>query len=173
MDSDPIDISFQGHIPPYQVDIDKIADIAGKTLDVLGLRGFECSIQFTDSQVIQQYNRDYRSKDHATDVLSFPQLDFQSPQLVDQSGFHLEEILAPILGDLMISLPEAYANALSIGHGLDREVCFLIVHGLLHLCGHDHLEEDDEHMMTQQQKLLIKRLSEPEPLWQNCVWVEH
>ena len=76
-----------------------------------------------------------------------------------------------ILGDIAVSLGNAYNNAQSIGHNLDREVCFLLIHGILHLCGHDHHEEAEEALMMKQQKKILERIAtiENSPLWENCV----
>lgn len=75
-----------------------------------------------------------------------------------------------LLGDLVISPVDAWRNAQDIGQGLDREVAFLIVHGILHLCGHDHKHPEEESIMKHQQKLLMKTLEmKDDPLWQDCV----
>jgi ssRNA-specific RNase YbeY (16S rRNA maturation enzyme) len=67
----------------------------------------------------------------------------------------------------------AERNARAIGHATDREVCFLIIHGLLHLCGHDHMQADDAEVMYEQQRLLLDLLTprrgHKKPLWQNLV----
>jgi probable rRNA maturation factor len=60
-------------------------------------------------------------------------------------------------------------NAEKIGQGLDREVCFLLVHGILHLCGHDHEEEDDEVIMFAEQRKIMESLNGDLPVWKDCV----
>lgn len=73
-----------------------------------------------------------------------------------------------MLGDLVISLEDAARNANDIGHSLDREAGFLIVHGILHLCGHDHMEPAEEELMTSMQRSLMDRMNAEftPPLWQ-------
>jgi probable rRNA maturation factor len=75
------------------------------------------------------------------------------------------------LGDLVISLPNAEQNAKAIGQPLDREVCFLIVHGLLHLCGHDHEAPVEERRMLDAQRRLMASLAKTRggPLWTKSV----
>ena len=76
------------------------------------------------------------------------------------------------LGDLVIALDVAAENAQNIGQSLDREVCFLLVHGILHLCGHDHIKKTEEKLMLACQRRLMKILGEDSPkkaLWRGCV----
>jgi rRNA maturation RNase YbeY len=77
----------------------------------------------------------------------------------------------PVLGDVVISLPDAARNARRIGQSLDREVAFLLVHGILHLAGHDHLAARDEKKMLAAQRALMRRLARGKggrPLWTRC-----
>lgn len=75
------------------------------------------------------------------------------------------------LGDIVISIPEAARNAAHIGQSLERELCFLVVHGFLHLCGYDHMVPKDEAIMLRAQRTLMQKLGEGtrRPLWRNCV----
>ena len=97
------------------------------------------SLMFTDDAGIQSLNNAYRKLDAPTDVLSFP------------SG---EKIF---LGDIAISLPCAERQAQEYGHGLDREVAFLVVHGMLHLLGYDHQTQDDETAMRARQREILMK----------------
>lgn len=155
----------------YRVDESKILAIAQTICEALGVQDHELSISLVGSETIRTLNREFRGKDRATDVLSFPQADFplrlstaqpaqpvHSPQDSDRPP--------PVLGDVVISLPEADLNAQKIGQGLDREVAFLLVHGILHLCGHDHEEPDDESAMLSEQQTIMQRLGDS---WQRCV----
>ena len=146
----------------YVIQPKKISSLISVLLDHLEIGSCELSVEFVGPRRIRSLNRDFRQKDRSTDVLSFPQNHWRRPILVSdtprpthQMG-KLKEvpfISGPlVLGDLVISLEDAEKNAKKIGQGLDREVCFLMVHGILHLCGHDHMIPKEERLMLQQQE---------------------
>ena len=105
----------------------------------------EVSVVFVDDAAIMNLNREYRGKDAPTDVLSFAQQ--EGEELIDAYG-------APVLGDIVISLERAVEQAESFQHSLERELAFLLVHGLLHLVGYDHDEEFRGEMRDRQEALL-------------------
>lgn len=100
-------------------------------------KGSSVSLMFTDDAGIQSLNRDFRQKDAATDVLSFP------------SGE------AEFLGDIALSVQCAQRQADEYGHTLRREVAFLTVHAMLHLMGYDHENEGDEAAMRARQREIL------------------
>ena len=109
----------------------------------------------TDNEGIHRINLEQRQVDAPTDVLSFPMFDLTAGQppvderLLDPATHRLP------LGDMVISLERATAQAEEYGHSLMREVCFLAVHGALHLLGYDHITpEDDARMQEIAQKIL-------------------
>ncbi len=103
----------------------------------------EITVVFLNNDQMQYYNRQYRKKDYPTDVLSFP-------ANIDIGGdFYL--------GDILISLPKAAAQAIEKGHSLDREVQILLLHGVLHLLGYDH-ETDTGQMERLEARLRRKVL---------------
>lgn len=107
--------------------------------------GRSASIVLTNDEVIREYNRDYRSIDRATDVLSFP---------CDEG----DELFAPpdgFLGDIMISVPTCERQAEELGNTFLRELAFLTVHGMLHLLGYDHIESSDEETMLARQRAIM------------------
>lgn len=170
-------------IRTYQIDPDKIENLIQHICKGLGVDSLELSWNFVDDEEMQELNRQYREKDRSTDVLSFPQqewpepLAFENPESFADGEAHDDdeefEVPPEMLGDVVISPNVALQNARSIGHDLDREVCFLLVHGILHLCGHDHMSPDEEERMTREQQAIMKYLeSRPEgPLWINCARV--
>ncbi|MBI1913018.1 MAG: rRNA maturation RNase YbeY [Deltaproteobacteria bacterium] len=99
-----------------------IKKIAGSALKDLGFKGREVSVLITDDDRIQELNKTYRNKNKPTDVLSFPMDDEQ------------------LLGDIVISMDTAKAQAESFKVSLDEELSRLLVHGLLHLLGYDHVK---------------------------------
>lgn len=109
----------------------------------------EVSVTFTDNEGIREINREHRKIDRETDVLSFP--------LGDENGFEVDpDNDAVMLGDIVISLEKAAAQAEEYGHSYRREVAFLITHSLFHLLGYDHVNSDEEEkiMFAKQEKVL-------------------
>ena len=99
------------------------------------------SVLITDNEEIHGLNLEYRGKDAPTDVLSFP--------LFDEDGILDEEEL----GDIVISLERALAQAEEYNHSLKREVAFLTAHSMLHLLGYDH-ENGEQEMYVKQDEIL-------------------
>lgn len=117
-----------------------------KSLAVLALpEDAEVSVVMVSDEAIQGLNREYRGIDAATDVLSFAQQ--EGEELIDAYE-------VPVLGDIVISLERAVEQAASFQHPLERELSFLLVHGLLHLVGYDHDEEFEGEMREKQAAVL-------------------
>ena len=131
---------------------EKYTFLLEKTLKHLSLH-FEpyISVTLVDNEYIHEINRNYRHIDRPTDVISFAFLDdnpnrdkmFQSKEMV-------------VLGEIYISIDKAKEQALAYGHSLERELSFLFVHGLLHLLGYDHMNENDEKIMFALQEEILK-----------------
>ena len=112
----------------------------------------EVSITFTDNEGIRELNREYREKDRATDVLSFPMYDMRNGDMPEE-GYPAE------LGDIVLSLERAQEQAEEFGHSFKREVAFLTVHSTLHLLGYDHeLSDEDDADMRRRQKEIMEIL---------------
>ena len=94
----------------------------------------EISVTFVDNSRIHELNKEYRDKDSATDVLSFPLGENGEYDIDEDNGCKL-------LGDIVISMERAMEQAELYGHSLQREVAYLTVHSMLHLLGYDHLDE--------------------------------
>lgn len=105
------------------------------------------SIVFVSEEEIRQINNDYRGIDKVTDVISFALLDNE-----EEREFSGDEI-----GDMFICLDRAREQAQEYGHSIDREVAFLAVHGYLHLCGYDHMTEEDEKIMFSKQEEILRK----------------
>ena len=124
--------------------------LIGKAFKVLNL-SFDpvVSVSFIDNEEIHKINKEYRKIDRPTDVISFAFLDNEDRAKEYASGMPV------ILGDIYISLDKADEQAKEYGHSMKRELCFLFVHGLLHLLGYDHMtKEDEEIMFPLQDKIL-------------------
>lgn len=135
--------------------INQLIVAAAEKLD-LG-SNFEVSITIVDNNRIHEINREYRSIDRPTDVISFAIEDN------DEEDFEIffdeemkEELDLPrLLGDIFISIDKAEEQAEEFGHSFDREIGFLAVHGFLHLNGYDHqTEEEEKEMFTLQEEIL-------------------
>ena len=113
--------------------------------ELYGVMGAEVSVTLTDDAHIHVLNRDYRRVDRPTDVLSFALTESEEPAILDAP-------YGVVLGDLVISLERAAAQAEEYGHSVLRELSFLTVHGMLHLLGYDHIEEEDRVEMEEEQR---------------------
>jgi probable rRNA maturation factor len=115
----------------------------------------EASLVLMDNSDIRELNREYRNIDSATDVLSFPIYeDFELKNI--KEGNVPEEIL---LGDIVISLEKAEEQSKEFNHSFKREFMYLFVHGMLHLLGHDHLEEDEKKEMRSREEAILEKFS--------------
>lgn len=113
-----------------------VTDVLAKASEVLGIdEHAEVSVVFVDDEYIRELNSQYRGKDTATDVLSFALDEGDEPEVLAGP----DECL---LGDIVISLETAVRQAEDFSHSLEREIAYLTVHGMLHLVGYDH--ENDE-----------------------------
>lgn len=117
----------------------------------------EVDITIVDDEEIHTLNREYRNVDRPTDVLSFAldEGEEDEPELIDGPEEHL-------LGDIIISAETAKRQGEEFGHGLEREIVYLAVHGLLHLLGYDHMTDEDKKIMRAKEEEALReiRLSE-------------
>ena len=113
----------------------------------------EVSVTFCDNEYIRGINKEHRNKDSATDVLSFPMYDF------DEADPETNPDGTITLGDIVISLERAAEQAAELGHSLEREVAFLVIHSTLHLLGYDHeRSKDDEEAQCLAQREILDML---------------
>ena len=106
----------------------------------------DLTIVLTDDSKVQELNRDYLGIDAPTDVLSFP-----ASETDPETGTRY-------IGDIIISVPYAAKSAEKAGHPLESEVQLLVVHGVLHLLGHDHAEVDEKAKMWKTQAEILESL---------------
>lgn len=123
---------------------DVLLDVITKTFEVEKVKEAVFNIIFVSEKKILEINKEYRNKDSVTDVISFAlndDLEFKSP--------------VNVLGDIYICIPRMIKQAKEYNHSQTRELCFLTVHGLLHLLGYDHIKKEDEEKMFRKQEVIL------------------
>lgn len=123
----------------------------------------QVNILLTDNRGIREVNREYRGMDRETDVLSFPNVDFEEEGVFtidedSEADYFDPETGELVLGDIMISVDRVYGQAQEYGHSVRREFAFLVAHSMLHLCGYDHMEEEERARMERRQEEILTGL---------------
>lgn len=123
-------------------------------------RKLQVGISFVDDDEIQELNKNERNIDEVTDVLSFPNLDNVFNKKINKKNFPDDvnpENGKVDIGDVVINLNRAHEQAGSFGHSFTREVAYLMVHGLLHLMGYDHVDKLDSSIMRAQEEEILSK----------------
>ena len=154
------EIILETEVEVSQSVTDRIESVIRAALEEQGVElPCEISVLLTDDEGIHQINLDMRGVDRPTDVLSFPMFELEPG--VPPEG---EEFLDPAselcpLGDMCISLERAEAQAAEFGHSVEREICYLTVHSVLHLLGYDHLDEGPmKAQMREREEFILEKL---------------
>ncbi|MBQ3021028.1 MAG: rRNA maturation RNase YbeY [Bacilli bacterium] len=126
---------------------DYLNEVIEYTMKKLKIKDSLFDIIFIDDEKMHEMNKQYRGIDRTTDVLSFALNDNK----------HIDAIMNS-LGDIFISIPKMKSQALEYGHSEKRELSFLVLHGILHLLGYDHMNEEDEKIMFGLQKEILEEL---------------
>ena len=134
--------------------IDNIRKAIETVGEIYGVENGEVSVTLTNNEYIHTLNKEYRGIDRPTDVLSFALNESEEPDMVDGPAVN-------VLGDLIISVERAEEQAADYGHSLRREVAFLTVHGMLHLLGYDHMEDEEREEMEAEQRFVMEKLGIP------------
>lgn len=121
----------------------------------------EVNVILTDDETMRQLNQEHRGVNTPTDVLSFPLVDYRT-----HSDFHhVEEARADyfnpesgelMLGDVVVSVDKVEEQAKKYGHSQTRELAFLVAHSMLHLCGYDHIVDEERELMEERQKYILQ-----------------
>lgn len=127
-------------------DFDYLYDVIDFTLKKMESNGL-LNIILINDDVMHSMNKLYRGIDRTTDVLSFA---FNDNKRIDTE--------INMLGDIYISIPKMKSQAIEYGHSEKRELSFLVVHGILHLLGYDHMKKSDEEIMFGLQKEILDEL---------------
>lgn len=123
----------------------------------------QVNVVLTDNAGIREMNRTSRGIDRETDVLSFPNVDFQTSGVFDIDEDREADYFDPdtgelMLGDILISVDRVREQAENYGHSLRREFAFLVAHSMLHLCGYDHMESAEAEVMEKKQEEILSGL---------------
>ena len=152
-------MKIEGKIGLYKRTILKIIKVCENLLKE-DFKDISVSINFVSDEEIQRLNREFRNIDKVTDVLSFPNLN-KTPNEKLKKFRKLADFDTNLLflGDIVISKKVAKKQAREYEHSLKREVCFLALHGFLHLLGFDHIKEEDEKIMIKLQSKILSEVS--------------
>lgn len=149
----------------FPFDVEEIVKmVSDKVLDVEDCPyETQINVLLTDNEGIHEFNKEYRGIDRETDVLSFPNLDFEEPgQFVieeeREADYFDPDTGELILGDIIISVDKVMEQAENYGHSTKREFAFLVAHSMLHLCGYDHMEEAEAKVMEAKQEEVLNEL---------------
>ncbi|MBP3206558.1 MAG: rRNA maturation RNase YbeY [Lachnospiraceae bacterium] len=135
--------------------------VAEQVLNAEGCPYEACvNVLVTDNAGIRTYNREYREIDRETDVLSFPNVDFENPGDFAPVEMREADYFDPdsgelVLGDIILSADKIREQAQSYGHSEKREFAFLVAHSMFHLCGYDHMTEEDAAVMEGKQEAVL------------------
>ncbi|HRN78340.1 MAG TPA: rRNA maturation RNase YbeY [Candidatus Dependentiae bacterium] len=136
------------------VDVDLLYKDTQKILDLLDYHDFDIGILLTTNKVMQKYNREYRDKDKPTDILSFP-----FHQIVAGERIIATSADEKNLGDIIIAPQYVMDDLERWGQTFDQRMRILLVHGICHLLGYDHIKDEDYTVMKAQEEWLLKQLN--------------
>lgn len=137
--------------PTYEAIVKKVFD---KCFEEENLQNSKLyiTVTFTNPENIRKINKQYRNIDKATDVLSFPLYEKQElDKKIEQQEFLHEDVL----GDVVISIEKVEEQAKEYGHSFERELSYMLVHGIYHLMGYDHIEEEDKKKMREKEEKIL------------------
>ncbi len=122
------------------------------------------NVLLTDNEGIHEINRETRDIDKATDVLSFPMLEYDKPgcfDFIDENDITLFDFESGelLIGDVVISLETAKSQSEEYNHSIIREIAFLLTHSVLHLFGYDHIDDDERKVMEDMQNKILEGIN--------------
>ena len=143
--------------------INEVCDVALKDEEVT--IPYQISLLFVDNNEIREINNETRGIDKVTDVLSFPMLDYPENMVFKNvyKNKKFNEIYLDgeelVLGDMVLSLERAKEQSIEYNHSFEREVCYLVVHSILHLLGYDHMNDEDKAKMRTREEEILGKLN--------------
>ena len=127
-------------------------------------RACTVTVRLCGDDAIHEINREFRGVDRSTDVLSFPTVNYPTGVTAGKADKLIrreydDELNACMLGDLVISVPHIYAQAQEYGHSPRREAAYLLVHGICHLMGYDHMQDDEKAVMRAMEEKILSAVN--------------
>ncbi|MGL5354216.1 MAG: rRNA maturation RNase YbeY [Clostridium sp.] len=126
---------------------------------------YQISLLFVDNEEIKEINKETRGINKETDVLSFPMIDYEEGKVFKNMyiGYDFDETYMDgeelVLGDMVLSLEKALEQSKDYNHSYEREVCYLVVHSILHLLGYDHMIEEEKIVMRKREEEILNKLN--------------
>lgn len=136
------------NLTEQEIDTTNMERVINEVSKELKVKNGLVSFVFVDNNKIKEINKEYRGIDRETDVISFAFMDEDINPDTDYTNY----------GEIYISLEKTLSQSIEYGHSFDRELCFLTVHGLLHLLGYDHMTKEDEIVMFSLQDKILNNL---------------
>ena len=134
-----------------------IRKVVKKVLKEEGIKhDVDVYITLTNNEEIRKINKEYRNIDKPTDVLSFPMYEREDIKTLRKPK---EDDVEEILGDIVISVSKVIAQSKEYGHSYERELAYLTTHGMLHLLGYDHMEDDEKEEMREHEEAVLSKLN--------------
>jgi probable rRNA maturation factor len=163
LEDDTALIHFRNEVKDSGVDVRRLKHVARSLLRAVGEEGSALSISLVGDNEIAVLNREHRGKDKATDVLSFPL--FDPGEITVRRSTNAMQVGAPerLLGDVVISVDTAGRQAAEYNATLQNEVNRLLIHGILHVLGHDHEEPGERLLMEAEERRLAAVIGMPWP----------
>ena len=150
------------------IEVQKPAEAAADIMEIIENVCNQCTLEYNDNlyagvhltgdEGIKKINFEFRNLDKATDVLSFPLLTAVNGEIEYTELDRDSSTGLVMLGDIVVSTEKAKIQASSYGHSYNREIAFLTCHGMLHILGYDHENDDDEKLMLSKQKDILEEL---------------
>lgn len=147
-------IYIKNNVRKIKTKVGKLKKEAQTILNALKYPDYDLTILLTTNATIHKYNRQFRNKDKPTDILSFP----YHPELKAGQRIKPQEPDDKALGDLIISLEYVQKDAIRYNQTYDQRLQVLLVHGILHLLGYDHIKDEEYEVMNKQEVKLLKLL---------------
>ena len=146
IDFSVLDKQWNHSLPNFKKIISNASDNVFDELNQFNDKNYEISFMMVDNKYIKELNANYRSKDSATNVLSFP--------MIDKNSLKHENIL----GDVVISIDKILSESKDLKIGVDEYLAKISIHGILHLLGYDHVSDNDYEVMNRLEEKIIKKI---------------
>jgi probable rRNA maturation factor len=151
-----LELAVEDGLPDLALDQARISELVRFIIDrELPPGDYQLGLHLVSDETIRRLNAEHRGKDTSTDVLSFP--------LVGEERFVLPPGEPVALGDVVVSLERAVAQAHEFGHSTERELGYLVAHGVLHILGYDHEQPDEQTVMRQREEAALEPLGYTRP----------